>query len=349
MLSVASLASETKERGTMNKTISTAKRVIMQYINPAFSRPESGRIIVTANCPLRCKMCTFWHEHSPEPSLELIKYWIKEMADFGIKDIDLGGGEPFIREDLGDMAKEVKAYGMTCSVTTSGWLVGKVPFPPVDRCEISIDGARPQTHDKIRGVKGSWEKAINAVKIAKKHCRVSQLNFVLQPDNYREVVDFCLLAKQLGVPVSFIPVSLKLAAQSPVSEDLKEFDIPLLKHLINEAIKVGNVLTNREFIKIFLFKLKKGSLPQPCMSPFNCILIFSNGDVYPCGNFDIAVGNLSEGKTLKEIYQDYKSWRKKILSGSHERCSRCIYPDIVTRGTLRSSVMSFVQRTLKKE
>ena len=153
----------------MNKTISAAKRIIPQYINPAFFRPRAGRLIVTRNCPLRCRMCTCWREKSPDPSLKLVKYWIKELADFGIKEIDIGGGEPFTRKDLGEIVREIKSYGITCCVTTSGWSVGKVPFPPVDRCVISIDGARPETHDKIRGVKGSWEKAINAVKIAKEH------------------------------------------------------------------------------------------------------------------------------------------------------------------------------------
>ncbi len=330
------------------KTIKLAKRLLTQLINPALTRPQSGRIIVTENCPLRCRMCTFWHTRSPEPSLEVIKYWIKEMADFGIKDIDIGGGEPFIRKDLTEIVNEVKSYGITCSVTTSGWLVGQVPFPPVDRCEISIDGVKAETHDKIRGVKGSWEKAINAVKIAQKHCWVSQLSFVLQKDNYHELVDFCRLAKKLGLPVSLIPVSLKLAAQSTLAKELVEFDLPLLKQLIDQAIEVGNLLNNRSFLKIFLTKMEKGSAPQTCLSPFNCILIFTNGDVYPCGNFDAPVGNLSQGKKLKDIYRDYRNWRKIIISGTHERCSRCIYPDIITPATLRSTFATSARRRLRR-
>ena len=335
----------------MTKTpsiVNRASRVIMEYINPEFCRPKSARLIITGNCPLRCKMCSFWHEHSPDPSLELIKYWVKELADFGIEHVAIGGGEPFIRKDLVEIVKEVKSYGMTCGVTTSGWLEDKVPFPPVDQCEISIDGARPETHDEIRGVKGSWERAINTVKIAKEYCVVSQLNFVLQADNYSELVDFCLLAKQLGVPVSVIPVSLKLAAQPSLSEDVIEFDTRLLKHSIDEAMKVGNISNNPEFFRIFLSKLKKGGIRQQCLAPFNCVLIFTNGDIYPCGNFDIAVGNLSEGKSLKDVYQDYKTWRKVIWSGSHDRCRSCTYPDIVTRETLRSSMVSFARRSLKR-
>lgn len=332
----------------MNKIISTAKKIIAEYISPTFFRPKSGRIIVTSNCPLRCRMCTFWHKHSPDPSLELIKYWIKEMADFGIEEVGLGGGEPFIRKDLVEIVKEVKSYGMRCGVTTSGWLMGKVPFPPVDQCEISIDGATAETHDKIRGVKGSWQRAIDAIKIARKHCQVGQLNFVLQADNYHELVDFCLLAKQLKLPVVLIPVSLKLAAQPSVSEDLVQFDTSLLKHLINEALKVGNVLNSQAFLKTFLSKLDKGPTRQQCSAPYRCILIFTNGDVYPCGNFHRPPGNLSQGKRLEDIYQDYQVLRKTIWSGSYEPCSSCIYPDIRNRSVLRSAVMLSLKRKLKR-
>ncbi len=332
----------------MNKTFSFIRRTVTQYINPELCRPKLGRIIVTRNCPLRCQMCTFWHESRPDPTLEVIKHWIKELIDFGVEDISIGGGEPFIRKDLVEIVKEVKSYGVTCGVTTSGWLVGKVPFPPVDQCEVSIDGATPETHDKIRGVKGSWERAINAVKIAKEHCRVGQLNFVLQVDNYLELVDFCLLAKQLGLGVSVIPVSLKLAAQPSVSEDLRQLDTDLLKHVIDEAMKVGNLLNNREFLRIFLSKLDNGNTRQQCMAPFDIILIFANGDVYPCGNFDTPVGNLYEGKSLEDIYQDYKTLRTMVWSGSYEGCSSCIYPDIRTRTTLRLNTMSLARKSLKR-
>jgi MoaA/NifB/PqqE/SkfB family radical SAM enzyme len=294
-------------------------------------------------------MCTFWHSPHKDPSLETVKHWIKELVNFGVKYISIGGGEPFIRKDLVDIVKEIKSYGVVSSVTTSGCLVGDVPFPPVDRCEISIDGANPETHDKIRGVKGSWDKAVAAVKIAKQHCRVSQLNFVLQPDNYREVVDFCRLAKKLGVVVGLIPVSLKLAAQASISDDLHEFDIPLLKRLLQEAFAVGNVLNNQEFFKTFLSKIENGEASQPCMSPFHCVLIFANGDVYPCGNFDIPVGNLGLGVSFKEVYKNYTDWRQKILSGEHTRCRRCIYPDIITRRTLQSSVAAFMKGSLNKK
>lgn len=330
----------------MSNKLSKAKQAFLLYINPALIRPKTARIIVTANCQLRCQMCTFWHNQHIDPSLDLIKYWIKQLADFGIKHIDLGGGEPLLRKDIVDIVKQVKSYGMTCALTTNGWLVGKVPFPPLDSCEISIDGATAETHDKIRGVKGSWERAVNAVRIAKKHCKVNQVNFVLQKDNYHEVADFCKLAKELEVPVALIPCSLKLAAQPCLSSDLTKFNKQILKHSINAAIKIDNII-NQEFLKFFLYKLEKGSQGQQCMAPFRFILIFANGDIYPCGNFDKPVGNLCKEKKLKHIYQNYAFMRKKVWKGLHDPCNKCTYPDLFTRHRLRRVILLFIRRKLK--
>lgn len=328
----------------MKDIVNKAKLTALRYINPSLTRPKYGRVIITSNCPLRCKMCTFWSEKHQDPSLEQIKHWIKEMAAFGIRKIAIGGGEPFIRKDLTDIVNEIKSYGIQCTITSSGYLVGKVPFPPVDEIVLSIDGATAKTHDAIRGMKGSWKKAVNAVEIARQHCLVKQLNFVLQKDNYHELEDFLHFAKQLEVPVSLIPVSLKLAAQSPLSKTLVEFDLVRLKDILNEALKIGNVINTKAFINLFLEKLEKGPVRHQCMAPYHCILIYSNGDLYPCGNLDLTVGNLSPNQNLEKLYAEYEQTRTKIRAGLHPFCNRCIYPDIMNRTTLNASIGMFMQR-----
>jgi MoaA/NifB/PqqE/SkfB family radical SAM enzyme len=211
---------------------------------------------------------------------------------------------------------------------------------------VSLDGARPETHDAIRGMKGCFEKAVNAIKIAKEHCQVKQVNFVLQKDNYLELPDFLKLAKQLEVQVSLIPVSQKLAAQNPLSQNLIEFDLPRLKQILDEAFAFGNILNNRAFIDLFLTKLEKGAVRHPCMAPYNCILIYSNGDIYPCGNLDVTAGNLDLNSRLGDLYAGYEAIRKEIWSGQHPFCNKCIYPDITNRHTLLSGTSQFIQKRL---
>lgn len=332
----------------MSNIFSKAKRTVTMYINPEFCRPKAARLIITVNCNFRCQMCTFWHKRTQDPSLKTIKYWIKELADFGIKEIDIGGGEPFLHKDLVAIIREIKSQGMKCSLTTNGWLVEKVPFPPVDSFEVSVDGAKPQTHDKIRGVKGAWERAIKAAKIARSYCP-THLNFTLQADNYLELVDYCKLVKKLGFSTSIIPVSLKLAAQPWISNKLSRYNMPLLKQQISQALKTGAILNNREFLRIFLAKIEKGPIPQQCLAPYRCVLIFTNSDVYPCGNFNLPVGNLSKGRSFKDIYRNYQKMRKEVRSGSHQFCSQCVYPDIANRQTIKSSIVPFLKKHISNK
>lgn len=334
----------------MSNLISKAKRALLMQINPALSRPKSARLIVTINCPFRCQTCTFpdhpyWKDKKIDPDLATVKYWIKEMADFGVKEIDIGGGEPLVRKDITEIVKEIKSYGMRCSFTTNGWLVDKVPFPPVDSCEISIDGARPETHDKIRGIKGSWERAVQAVKIAKQHC-LTHINFVIQADNYTEMTEYCKLAKDLGVLASFIPVSTQLAAQPALPQRLKEYDLPVLRKQIADSLKTGVVLDNGAYYQDFLKIIEQKPDIQRCMAPYRVIVVFYNGYVYPCGNFDMPVGRLLPGVKFQDIYASYKNLRKKVWQGQHEFCSACVYADRSNRRTILSSIIPFIKRTI---
>lgn len=328
-------------------TIKTILNRGLMILHPEWFKPKLGRLIITENCPLKCQMCTFWRKKSIDPTLKLIKHWIKECADFGMNDISLGGGEPFIRKDLNEIVDEVHNYGMTCGITTSGWLLDKVDFPQVDRCEVSIDGATPQIHDKIRGREGSWLKAISTVKLIKKLnlCEITQVNFCLQPDNYHELREMCKLAKTLDVGVSIIPVSLQLAAQDSISENINDIKPSDMWRMIEFAMmKEDNILNSKVFFDDVFPKMIGQYHKEKCLAPYIGLLIFANGDIYPCGNFDIPCGRLTEDAHLNELYEDYKSVRKEICSGKHEFCNEsCTYPDIIP-GDLKSNIKLFLEK-----
>jgi len=317
------------------------KDILMQ-IQPELYRPKYARLIITHNCPLKCQMCSFWHEWKQDPTTEDLKTWIKELADFGVDDISLGGGEPFIRKDLSELVEEIHSYGLTCGVTTSGW-IDKDSFPPVDRVEISIDGAKPETHDKIRGMEGSWDKAVSLVKRLKEMGKINQINFVLQRDNYLELEEYAKMAKSLGVMVSIIPISLDLVAQPRLEEGLAEIDPVLLRDQIEKAYAVGNVATTREFIEFWLAKANNEETGTRCLAPNVEILVFATGDVYPCGNIQKPVGNLRES-SLEKIYENYQQRRKEIRAGAYAPCDDCIYPDIIFARGLWQNTKKLIQK-----
>lgn len=323
-------------------------RNVGMQIYPEFFRPKFARIIVSRNCPLRCQMCTFWRRWKIDPSLGLIKHWIDELAEFDVEEISIGGGEPFLRKDLPEIVERIKSHGIKCGITTSGWFIDVLPLAPANHYEVSIDGVRPETHDKIRGKKGSWERSVKTVKMAKKKASVSQINFVLQADNYMELVDYCKFAKSLGVKVSVIPISPKLAAQPAISRKMARVNPNVLRSLINEAMKIGNITNTPEFFEIYLSKFSGDDVPQSCLAPYECILIYANGDVFVCGNFDKPVGKLTKTKRLKEIYQNYEPVRKAVSAGLHKPCWSCSYPDIIPHRSFGRNILFFMREAKRK-
>lgn len=341
----------------MKDVIAKAKKAVKMFIDPGLVKPLSARLVVTVNCNFRCQMCTFWcHPHwTPElkkdPSLELVKHWIKSFSEFGIKEIEIGGGEALLRPDFTEILNTVHSYGMTAGVTTNGWLVGGeiIPFPKVDAMEISIDGAKPETHDKIRGIKGAFERAIKTIEIAKKNGCTPRLNFVIQKDNYLELIDYCKLAKELGVEASFIPVSLDLDGQPHLPEALAQYDIAELKEQIMGAMETGVVQRDPAFMDNFFRRTKEGPSPQKCLAPYRCILIFNNGDVYPCGAFDKPVGNLSMDREFKDIWKEYEGLRKQVWAGKYKFCDKCVYGDIWNRKTILAAALPYLKRRFSKK
>jgi MoaA/NifB/PqqE/SkfB family radical SAM enzyme len=308
-------------------------------------RPRLIRPIVTRNCPLTCAMCTFWKQKTVDPSLTLVKHWIYEAREFGAIDCSLGGGEPPLRQDICEIVHEVKNEGMSCGMTTSGWFIndwksGKREFPAeLDRIDLSIDGITAETHDKIR-CKGSWKRAMDTLDwvLDNELCDIPQINFVLHPLNFKELVPFCEQMKGRGLKVSLIPLCTKLAAQESVEAAVPKFDdLWELQQAVWTAYDVGNIITPRAYMELVFQKMDclkenpTAKLHQSCLAPYIGLLIFADAGVYPCGVFDYPMGYLTEDKHLNEIWNDaeFKTTRRALRLGNHEFCGGCHYVDIL--------------------
>lgn len=146
---------------------------------------------ITLKCNLKCKHCgssagkARHNELSTQEGLQLCD----DLAELGFKGITLFGGEPFLRNDWLILGKKIKDLGMKLSVVSNGFVNAKRIIPELvklemDSVQVGLDGASAQTHDKIRGVSGSFEKAIEFLRLVKKTglpfgaiTTVSKMNF----------------------------------------------------------------------------------------------------------------------------------------------------------------------------
>lgn len=111
----------------------------------------NGTVIVTYRCNARCNMCNRYKKPS-KPEEELTIETIKKLPPMYFTNIT--GGEPFIREDLADIVRELYKKSDRIVISTNGFFTDRIiklceKFPKVG-IRISIEGLE-DTNNKIRG------------------------------------------------------------------------------------------------------------------------------------------------------------------------------------------------------
>ncbi|WP_264049602.1 radical SAM/SPASM domain-containing protein [Mycobacterium parmense] len=118
---------------------------------------------LTLACNLACSHCGSRagnarpHELSTSEALDVVD----QLAQVGIVEVTLIGGEAFLRPDWLEIAAAITNRGMRCTLTTGGYKLSpttaqRMRAAGIVQASISIDGME-QTHDALRGRKGSWQ------------------------------------------------------------------------------------------------------------------------------------------------------------------------------------------------
>ena len=149
-------------------------------INPATMIPADRMpgarlwLYTNFNCNLACDYCCVESSPKADPRLlgvETIQELIAEAAEWGVQELYLTGGEPFLLPDI-DVIVRACVDTLPTTLLTNGMLfrglgLRKLQAMPRDRfaLQISIDSPTAEVHDSHRG-KGSWKRAIAGIEVA---------------------------------------------------------------------------------------------------------------------------------------------------------------------------------------
>lgn len=170
------------------KTSQLAPKVIKGYLKFKAGRPKPlfASYNVTGRCNMKCTFCEWWKNQIPELATKEALKAIDAVCSLGVPFFDLSGGEPLLRKDLIVLAKRVASHGCLVSMNTNGTLLNEKIVEDVanvfDTVVVSLDGPK-QVHDKIRGVPGTYDKAIDAIKLLRSHGVKTGVNSVATPWN----------------------------------------------------------------------------------------------------------------------------------------------------------------------
>lgn len=166
--------------------------------------PLSVTHIITTRCNMRCSYCEMYKHQEQEMDTVQIKRILEEMARMGCRRYGISGGEPLVREDIGEIVSHAKKLGLITSLFTNGLLMKQRidDLKDLDIILISFDGPE-DVHDMNRQ-KGAYKAAMSAIKLARKRKKTVWTGLTLTKNNHEHVQEILKTAKKLGLSLIHI-------------------------------------------------------------------------------------------------------------------------------------------------
>jgi radical SAM protein with 4Fe4S-binding SPASM domain len=292
---------------------------------------------VTRECNLKCSHCyinAVDRKLENELTTEEGKRLIDQICEVSRPLLILSGGEPLLRPDVYELIKYGSSKGLKMGLGSNGSLIDvavakKLKEAGITTVSISLDSHIAAQHDDFRGVIGSWEKAVNAIKVLHDNNVLVQVNTSLTHDNYDQIDDIMSFSESIGVE------NFHLFFLVPTGRGMKLDDISPQKyeHMITTTFaKVSKHRLNvrpscaPQFMRIAQgMGLDMRQWIRGCIAGMYYCRIYPNGDITPCPYLPVKVGNVRE-KSFKEIWQNADMFKKlrdpRTLTG---KCGKCDY------------------------
>ena len=295
---------------------------------------------VTRKCNLKCSHCyvnATTQELKNELDTEEAKMLMDQISEVSRPLLILSGGEPLMRKDVFELISYGSAKGFKMGLGSNGSLIdGRVAKElkkaGIATVSVSLDSSIPEQHDDFRGVKGSWEKTVAAIRALKEQNVLVQVNTTVTQQNYGEIEDIMSLAERLGVE------NFHLFFLVPTGRGVKVTDISPNKY--ENMIKIAFSKAGRHKLNIrpscapqFMRIAKDVGLDmrqwiRGCIAGLYYCRVYPNGDVTPCPYLPVRLGNVRE-KTFREIWRTSEVFKNlRDFTALKGKCGACNYKDV---------------------
>jgi radical SAM protein with 4Fe4S-binding SPASM domain len=290
---------------------------------------------VTRKCNLKCPHC-YINATEQEPINELTteeaKNFIDQICGVSRPLLILSGGEPLLRKDIYELVRYGALKGLKMGLGSNGSLIDdaaakKLKEAGIETVSISLDSHIPEQHDEFRGVKGSWEKAVNAIKALQKNCVLVQINTTVTQQNYNQIDDLMSLAEKLGVEnfhlFFLVPTGrgAKIADISPAKYEsmIKTTFAKAARHKLNVRPSCAP-----QFMRIAKdMGLDMSRWIRGCIAGLYYCRVYPNGDITPCPYLPIKLGNIREVH-FKEIWFNSEMFKTlREIDALKGKCGEC--------------------------
>ena len=320
-----------------NKYLEPRLRFLRWKLRHIIPMGRTAIIALTYNCQCSCDHCvTAKYKKRGESELTTDEFMmiIDKLPEIGVNMVSFFGGEPLLRRDLLALIKYSKQRGLKVQLETNGYLLTaklakELKNAGLDTVGVSIDSSDRDVHDRWRGVKGSFDQAVEAIRNSLDEgieCYISTFatRENLKNDDLEAIIS---LGKRLKVDRVRITYPI-MAGNWLRADEVK------LSPDEEEEVKA---LTDWDFV--FLLHYWPGDPHFYCDSSERMLIYLScYGDVQPCFAIPLSFGNVKE-EPLKVIVR--RMWAYPLSERNLEVCPmndaqfrQNYLPNVVSRNDL---------------
>lgn len=305
---------------------------LMSYktLKPCGELTKRSRLFTGYGCNIRCKFC-FYKDEKHTDIKPLIYQQLEQGRRYGIKDWDISGGEPSILPYWFDMLKDMKDFRNIACIT-NGYKFADPEFIEKSRIYglnellFSLHGSTAEIHDKMTGVKGSFDRIVTALSNARYLGYTIRINVVVTKDNYKDLSN--IVEKVLPLrpkAFNFLPYRVENSADKKENTVRYSEIVPYIQDaidLLGNDIKIAIRYVPR---CIFDFKYEKY-----CAGYLQRVFDEYEWDEYTIRKFENARFN----KDIPELDCETDKWKLQIdaldksiqhVAGHPISCMKCRY------------------------
>jgi radical SAM protein len=335
------------------------------FMNPQINTTDFGERPfiaiweVTQACDLACVHCRASAQpdrHPLELSTDEGKRLIDQIAALRVPVFVLTGGDPIKRPDLFELIAHARSVGVRVSLTPSATplltrkIVIRLREAGLARLAVSMDGASARKHDAFRGMSGSFERTLDAIRWANEIGLPVQINTTFSRRNIGEIDDIVALMEKLKITlwsVFFLVPTGRGKLSDLLSADEFESVFAKIYSLSRTAtfdIKTTEAQHYRRFVLQQRVDERKsgavitgvhersadaiGRAPRGLNDGKGFVFISHKGEVFPSGFLPLSAGNIRE-QQLATIYRDSPLFRDlRDTSKLEGKCGSCEFKEI---------------------
>ncbi len=318
---------------------------------------------ITSACNLRCEHCLSdaGKPTSNELTTSEAKGVIDALSNMKVFNINFSGGEPLMRADIFEILKYASEKRIGIDLLTNGGLISEKVLDNLEdtnifNVQVSVDGIG-ETHDRFRGLNGSYSNAVMAIELLLKRKYNVGINSVVTKENLREIPKIIDKAVELGVSgyktTLFMPTGRGKSNIEKLLlsvEDVKDFTLMIIEKKKEVGEKI-NISTETEFPWLIKTNCKgncsglenQRASKVGCTAGSTSLYITSDGKIAPCPFLrQIIAGDARNGSfeniwTSSTTFSVFRNIKRTDLKG---KCSNCEYLGVSCFGGCRAAALA---------